>query len=254
MKNLTLILIALVIVFSIRAQDTTLPRGICSIHLVSGKKIKNVQLWAISHQTAEYLEEGSLHDLDIDKINFVRFDHCDYLFNDSNQLSRIDYDKLLLTNGDTLFCFIQKITPLQFHYKLSGTPYKHSIHAAYVKSYSYANSSAKKLFEPNLSQTGDSTLAGVDYYALGKSDGRKEFKGNGSVAGGLFCGIIPVFGWVVGPMTLAIPPNKHPSKSSLYASNKLYAQGYDKGAHNKKMRRTLCGFAAGLTLLLLIAL
>lgn len=239
-----------------QAQDPSLPQGKAQVVLLSGKILKDVVLWKLHPTTVEYLKDENLHDLPLQNISYVHCTRADYELNDSNQFVRIEYDKLILINRDTIYCYIKEINPVTYIYTLPGQTTCHSIERYNVRKHILAGveeipHTPQKKTESKTDSTTRSQgsirkeVVTDDYYALGKADSQKEFKGNGSLTGGLLLGLVPLFGWVAAPLTLTVPPFTHPVNVQLYKTNKQYRQGYEKGAWHKKVRRTLVGALAG---------
>lgn len=237
------------------AQDAGLPAGKGQIILFSGKIIKDAVLWKLHPTTIEYLKEENLHDVPIENISYIHYPHADYELNDSNKLVRIEYDKLVLLTPDTIFCFIKEINPRFYIYTTPGKTTCQSIERYNVRKHILAGVKEEEIkpvkkavikIDSTAKPQGTITEGvPVDYYTQGKADGNREFRGNGSLTGGMLLGFVPVVGWIAGPLTLAVPPRTAPTNLSLYKSNSRYRAGYERGAWRKKATRTVTGLLAG---------
>ncbi len=228
------------------AQDTTLPTGNCTAYLASGKTIRDIRLWKINGKTLEYQKNESLHDIPIDEIDHIQYRKDEFVFSDSGSLNKVLYDGIITSGGDTINCFIKEIGQVYLRYTLPGQTEALFIYRSETRGYTLKG-------EPEEVFPTMPIDPKFDFYELGKRDGKKEFKGNGSLAGGMVCGVIPVLGWLVGPITMAVPPNLAPSKKIFY-NNPEYRKGYKQAAHVKKVRRTFGGMIAGVAVVLLLLL
>jgi hypothetical protein len=243
-----------------QAQDADLPQGKAQIILLSGKTVKDVVLWKLHATTVEYMKNDNLHDLALQEISYVHYPHADYELNDSNQFVKIEYDKLILINKDTIFCFIKEINSLNYLYTLPGKTTCQAIERYNVRKHIIAGVTElppppekRKEVKQDTTIHSQGSLhkenKATDYFALGKADGQREFRGNGSFTGGLLLGVIPVMGWIIAPLTLAVPPRTNPVDHELYRTNSQYRQGYEKGAWKKKAGRTAIGVLSGALIL-----
>ena len=94
----------------------------------------------------------------------------------------------------------------------------------------------------------------IDYYNLGKADGKKYYKGNGAFVGGLVTGAgLPFGGYISCPIICAVKPtgldNEKNPNNKLVHTNMSYKEGFQKGAHPKKVGKVLGGFALGVAAL-----
>ncbi|HXB40733.1 MAG TPA: hypothetical protein VNZ49_09340 [Bacteroidia bacterium] len=264
MKTFLAIVVFLLFISSLKAQDTTLPQGNCKIYLISGKIIKNVRLWKINGNRAEYLRDNSLHDISTKEIDFIKYGRNDYAISDSAQLYKLEYDAIILKTGDTLFCFIKEISSDKIYFVQWGKVNVQYVFKSEIRKYlsegkvdesQYSTTPIKTtekfIDEDTTGRAGYEVLAQskTDYVTLGKYNARNEFKGNGSFTGGMICGFIPIFGWATGVISLAVPPFVHPSNAKLYNSNTEYREAYQNEAHKKKTRKTLGGLLLGAAIL-----
>ena len=274
MKTLLTISAFLLLISFSKAQDTTLPQGICRIYLFSGKTLKEARLWKNDGRKLEFLKDENLHDVLISEVDYIKFLYGDYEFSDSARLSKIEYDVIIKHNNDSIFCFIKEIGLETIVFTKRNDPERMGVSREWITKYllkgkedvnqytQYVAPAAEYKEATENTETGldvkeiaeEKALSAADYYQMGKKDGRKEFKGNGSFLGGMFCGVIPFVGWIITPFTLAVPPSTSPQKITMYSTNKPYNQGYKDGAQKKKNRKTLGGFLMGVGMFLLLAL
>lgn len=93
-----------------RAQDPSLPQGSCDVLLASGKTLKAVKLWGLHTDRLEYAKNGSLHDLALSEINYLKIDGELWRYGDSARLLKLMPDAappqgscdVYLTSGRTL--------------------------------------------------------------------------------------------------------------------------------------------------------
>lgn len=268
MKTYLLIIAVLLLYLRTGAQGM-LPEGVsCTAHLTNDKTIKNMKPWKLYKQRMEYIRDGSLHDLDAEKLNYLECTCGDYAISDSGKFEKIIYDVIVQTDGDSINCFISQIGINEISYYLPSQKSPLQIHRMFVKTWlikgvednppaALQKQSTKPVNVKPASTTQSSQKIQGTFgdYEKGKNDAKNEFRGNGSAVGGFFCGIIPFVGWIIAPITLAVPPSISPDNITLYKTNGEYRRGYKAAAHRKKAGKTLGGFACGLGLfLILIAL
>jgi len=274
MKTLFITTAFSLLVFFAKAQDATLPQATCSIYLHSGKTIKDAKPWRLENGTMEYLKDESLHDIPMAEINYLGCPTGDYRVNDSLQLVKTLYDVLISTEDDSTQCYIKEIGPNFIIYSLPGRTRTDLVAKSSIKKYLLQGKEEevihylpKKVTSENKKEPGtladtlqneysprEESQSAIDYFDMGKKDANNEYRGNGAVVGGLFCGIIPFVGWITMPITLAVKPGVRPVKDQLFYTNKQYARGYKLQAYKKKVAKTLVGFFTGAIALLALTL
>ncbi len=121
MKNLLTIILFLFSASLLRAQDTTLPKGISTIYLHSGKTIKNVLLWRIDSAKVEYVLSGNLADLKTMDVSKIETPDFLIVFDQEYQPIKKGYDIIVLLTKDTLRGFIQRIDDGVISYRPIGS-------------------------------------------------------------------------------------------------------------------------------------
>jgi len=259
------------LVFFMKAQDAGLPQASCRIYLHSGKTIKDARPWRLENGTMEYLKDESLHDIPMAEINYLGCPTGHYRVSDSLKLVKTLYDVLISTEDDSIQCYIKEIGPNFIIYTLPGRTRTDLVAKSSIKKYLLQGKEEEVIhYSPkkpapeskkentdtitdtlqNESEHGEEKEASIDYFEKGKKDAQNEYRGNGAVVGGLFCGIIPIVGWITMPITLAVKPGVRPLDHQLFYTNKQYARGYKLQAYKKKVTKTLVGFFTGAIVLL----
>ena len=108
MKTFLTITLLLLLTTLSKSQDASLPQGKSRIFLYSGKIIKNVRLWNIDSEKAEYVLNGNLADAMISEIQKIETPDYVLTFDEKNQPVKKHYDFIFLKSGDTIRCFIQQ--------------------------------------------------------------------------------------------------------------------------------------------------
>ncbi|MDX5346968.1 MAG: hypothetical protein LPK19_06955 [Hymenobacteraceae bacterium] len=110
--------------------------------------------------------------------------------------------------------------------------------------------SVTQITEPEQSRraTATDSVEYVNFYLLGKRDGKYYYKSSGPFWGGFASGFFLFYGVVPAGIIAAVPPEvhsvEHPNKH-LMVQNQDYYKGFRKGAHNKKVGKTAAGFGVG---------
>lgn len=275
MKTLLITSVFSILVFLAKAQDVALPQVTCRMYLHSGKTIKDVKPWRLENGNMEYLKDESLHDIPMTEINYLGCPNGDYRVNDSLQFVQTLYDVLISTDDDSTQCYIKEVGPNFIIYSLPGRTRTDLVAKSSIKKYLLqgkeeeviryapkkpAHDSKKENMNavtdtlPYEPASQEENRANFDYFEKGKNDAKKEYQGNGALAGGLFCGVIPVIGWITMPITLAVKPGVRPVNHQLFYTNKQYARGYKFQAYKKKVAKTLVGFFTGAIALVALTL
>lgn len=121
MKTPLMIIFFLFAVLLSKAQDLTLPKGISTIFLNSGKTVMNTTLWRIDSIKVEYVIQGNLADVNTGDISKIETPEFLIEFDQWHQMKKKGYDIIVLLTKDTLRGFIQGIYDDVISYRPVGS-------------------------------------------------------------------------------------------------------------------------------------
>ncbi len=276
---LTLILLLLNISF-LSAQDQSLPKGNSTIYLHSGKIIKKATLWKIDSLTVEFALKGNL--ADVKTIEVSKIETLDFVitFNQHHQMKTKGYDTIILTSKDTLRGVIQRIDDRVISYQPVGSDKIKRVMKGEVESYSQWHEEASHLTD-SISHPGstkiiyqtpdeeDSTV--LDIPVLTEGDDRdkeeKEFYYHQSYERGVSDAIVDknksagwggsglVLGATIGSPFLFLGAANSKVKIDKVpegVDEKLYREAFQNEIVRKRSKRAAAGAIAGKCLILII--
>ena len=241
------------------AQNPSLPQRKCTIVMENNKRIKNVQLWDLHSGILEYEREGSLHDASISAIKQIEDSAETWLFDSTGMLKKAWSDLIITKSNDSINCKITEVNSERHFivYILKGTSYETPITFDKIRKYFIGGKEVVLAINDCLEKE-DSChdvlpFSKQMYFDLGTADAEKYYNGTGAFIGGLYTGITPVIGWIIGlPLLTGIKPsvssNKNPNLSLL--ENKDYHEGYLTKARSKKTANVMGGFGLGFIVLI----
>jgi hypothetical protein len=208
--------------------------GLCRIYQKDGQTRKNCRIWEIKEYFIVYEQNGSLHDMLIEKI------------------ARIDPN-----SGTTSIYFDSQNRPLV---KTIGTltVAQTGPVASSQKAPRLPADSAQVIFADSLQPAAHMPetappIGKKELAEQAKKDAGTYYKGNGSYAIGIISGIFLFIGLVPVAVMAAVPPlflrnSKNPNSRLL--DNEHYRKAYRKKAHRKKAFRLMEGYLTGVLIFL----
>jgi hypothetical protein len=171
-------------------------------------------------------------------------------FNTKAQDTLVNKDTIILKNGDELICKITEVNPTYIVCQLadSDTVSNRIIPKETIFILKYANGT-RDVF--NLESPVATNENADVMYRKGQADAKLYFRTNGVFWGSFGSTLIyPPFGIPTTAILASVKPNRENFRTSNPAllKNENYLKGYEKGAHRKKVAKSLTGFgtAAGI--------
>jgi hypothetical protein len=170
--------------------------------------------------------------------------------NTKAQDTLVNKDTIILKNGDELICKITEVNPTYIVCQLadSDTMSNRIIPKETIFILKYANGTRDvfSLESPVITTENADVM-----YNKGQSDAKLYFRTNGVFWGSFGSTLIyPFFGIPTTAILASVKPNRENFRTSNPAllKNENYLKGYEKGAHRKKVAKSLTGFgtAAGI--------
>lgn len=121
MKTFLPLILCLLSISFLSAQDLSLPKGSSTIYLYTGKIIKSVTLWRMDSVKVEYVLKGNLADLKT--LDVSKIETPDYLieFDLEHHMTKKSYDVIILSSKDTVRGIIQRIDDGVISYRPVGS-------------------------------------------------------------------------------------------------------------------------------------